>query len=1474
MQVQISLLRFACIKIWCLLLTAIVLSKGSIGQPKCKVEYYSTEHGLSHQRVTWMLQDQEGFMWFGSWDGINRFDGRSFVSYKSLPGDSSQLGNDRIDQIVEDQAGHLWLTGFDDQIYRFDKTKGQFLSLSKMVNAAEKHQVLFKRIRAAFNGFVWLESWSEGLFCIPQSAFSTGGLIKYQRNSPQEYRLPSDSFNFFHPDELGKIWIGTPYGLTCLEQSDHGSYRNKDTKLPPNLSRMNFTAVDEDSSYLYFGTDQGMLVTFNKKWKIYNSYNVSRSSLNAVCRSKIKDLVYATTSTGELVTISLQDWKTTSIKCSYSKSLHTIYEDHYGHLWIAPQGSGAVFFDPAIKQFSFFFRKNQDGIDYVGNRFRIQEDNNGLIWVIMKGGGFGYYNVNTHTVDYVLHTPDQDNYRLPGVIYNIYHDKSGILWLNTYQRELIKIILQTNDFNHQLLVEPAAPRSENEVRGILYDNKNRLWLGSKSGKLYVYQNNIKIEGLLDKEPADGFGGIYKIFQDSRGNIWIGTKRNGLYKAIPLNKEGTRYHLTHFSPGYDKPESLPANDIYAVVEDNQKRIWVGSFDHGLMLVKENGNDVRFVQNGSAFQNYPKTGFRKIRHLELDGEGNIWVGTTDGLLILQANRPDGEPYNYFTYSKKPGDPESLGNNDIQFILRDSNSQMWIATSGGGFCQAIRKNSFNSIRFRNYTTKDGMPNDYVLSIAEDNTGFLWIATENGLSKFDPAAHAFRNYDSYDGLPKASFSEASVGQRRNDGVFAFGTTKGYIAFNPAAINRNKIAGNIVLTNLQINNKDADPGMKEKIITSNINYVSGLKLKYNQNIISVDYALLDYRASNHQVFAYRLLGFDTTWHDDRQQQRATYTNLPPGDYVFEVKSLSSDLYSNNPYRSLAITILPPPWKTWWAYTLYAIAIGTILFFVRRTAIAMIRLRNKIAVEQKLAALKLNFFTNVSHELRTPLTLIVNPLEKLSAKEKLSAEGAFYVDIARKNASRMVRFINQLLDLRKVQSDKASLHIARVEIVTFVKRVGDYFVEAARNKKITLNILADQPELVAWIDIDKLDVVIYNLIANAIKFSPEGKSINIFIQSVPEEQSFSIAVADQGPGVSREKQEAIFELFYDGEKPAGKDMKGTGIGLALSREFVNLHGGKIWARNNDDGGLTVTVKLRLGFNHYLHDKISFARASKIDIATEKPVERGIPVQPAYSSLGKEQHGPVVLLVEDNEEMRGFLKSQLSEFYHVETARDGAEGLEKAIHIIPDLIISDIMMPEMDGIQLLNKIKGEVNTSHIPVILLTAKYSIESQIEGLQYGADHYITKPFNTEFLVASIDSLLRQRKKLFESFVRHAKPIGLSPTPIIITSRDETFMKEVIRVVENSMSDPGFNIELVAASMAMSRTTFYKKFKSLAGQTPIEFVRDMRLQRARQYLDAGGNNVSEVAYLVGFGNPKYFSTCFKDKFQVSPSDYLKAKTE
>jgi signal transduction histidine kinase/ligand-binding sensor domain-containing protein/CheY-like chemotaxis protein/AraC-like DNA-binding protein len=1435
-------------------------------QIKCKIEHYSTEDGLSHNRIMCMLKDRDGFMWFGTWDGLNRFDGHSFVVYKSKPGDTSSLRNNRIENIIESKkTGFLWARAYDNRVYRFDKKTGQFLAIEAGAPFTKRSQPIFTKMEMSKNGHIWLITKKEGIFLVDDPDSAHPHCTRFAQGLNHNLSLPSNNIQFFHQDQQSNIWINTTNGLCVIEKNRLGKYSSNTIS-----KRADFTCADDTKDTLWMGTKAGSLVYIAKSTKQINELQLSVNSINQLIPSKKNNCIYTTSSGAEVIKIQRSNKQITKFTMLQAGQFLAIYEDKAGLLWLEAENYGIVKFDPQHKSFKGFNQKTDAFFDHYVKFYRVIEDNNGSVWVSMDHGGFGYYNPITDNVDYFYDEPGSGDHRFSNIIVCTYMDPAGVLWLNADDKGLNKIVFQRNDFNQKLIVNNTVNRSDNEIRGLCHDSENRLWMASKSGNLYIYKDDHQVPVSFVNTPKDGMGVIYTITQDKEGAIWIGTRSNGLFKAVPLNTQHTTYKLIHFETDKNDIYSLNSNVIYSLLEDSKGRMWVGTYENGLNLVDDKNGQIKFLNIKNSFKNYPKKSFLKIRNLKEDAKGNIWLATTDGLLIVDPDQRDINSSRFASFSKISGDRTSLSKNDIQFIYRDSKAVMWLCTSGGGLDKAIGDDPFKKLNFKVYTTEDGLTSDYVLSCVEDNNSNLWLATENGLSKFNPQSNTFRNYDSYDGLPKTGFSESSSLKLPN-GNLVFGGLTGYVSFNPLAILSHKIFVNMAFTNLQVNNKDIFPDQSGGILKQDIDQTPALHLQYNQNIITVDYTILDYRLTTKQFYAYRLVGFDNVWHDNKGQRRATYTNLPPGDYKFEVKSTATDLYSNTPYKSLAITIFPPPWRTWWAYLIYIVITSICIEIVRRIALTMLKLRHRIAVEQKMADLKVSFFTNVSHELRTPLTLILNPIEEIYNKESLSHQGNEHIHVVRKNAKRMVRFINQLLDLRKVQSGKATLKLSQVDIVSFLKKISEYFTDVAREKHIDLQITVCCDVILVWIDVEKIDVVIYNLLANAFKFSPANKKIRVSITQSTADAPVSIEISDQGQGVPENKLQDIFELYYEGDHNESKNLKGTGIGLALSKELVELHQGKISAKNNSDKGLTVSIELKTGKEHFADTDVVFVDVPEVPHEFEEAME-GMLLQTIHHP--KHQHAadvPLVLLVEDNSDLRIFLATQLSDFYRVEVAENGEEGLNKAINLLPDLVLSDVMMPKMDGIQMLDELKNNILTSHIPVVLLSAKFSVESQIEGLKYGADYYITKPFDNGFLLASIENLIRQRKKIFDTILNGKKTIALNPAEIVITSHDEIFLKKIIKIVEERMADPEFNIESVSEAVNLSRSAFYKKFKSLTNIAPVEFVREMRLKRARQMLDAGENNMTEIAYAVGFNNSRYFSTCFKELYHMSPTDYLKS---
>lgn len=1437
-------------------------------QPKCKIEHYSTEDGLSHDIITTIFKDSEGFMWFGTWNGINRFDGQRFVTYKSSPGDQSYFKSPRIDQIAEDGFLQLWIVGYDGQVYRFNKRTEKLLPLNAIINLPPKRKYTFKRILSTRNGRIWIETLDEGLVLVTSPQTDTSGYYTYQQGLSKEFSLPSNKIHFFKEMKDGTIWVGTDKGLVRLEKDKNGVYKNA-LNAPSIRTGIAYTCMEPgQEDMLYFGRSDGMIIRYTDD-SSFALYSLSKSAIHSLQCNKEGTHIYATTAGGELIDMHFVHgpfFKQQTLINDPANALFSIYEDRSGYLWVEPQKEGVIRINPATGKMKTYQQKSNARYVFPKDHYTVLEDNQNHVWVSLKGGGFGYYDSVTDKVEYFYNEPGAPNHLFSNNIGVWYYDPAGLLWIRTDERGVEKITFQRNGFDQQLLVNPGEFQSDNEIRGLCEDRKKRLWMGAKSSKLYILENGKPANIQFVNMPADGIGLVYTIMQDRSGNVWLGTKTHGLYKAVPLNKEETRYKLYNYTANATDPSSISSNEIYALLEDKAGRIWVGSFEGGLNLIVNEGEQIKFVHDRNVLSDIPTNIFRKVRNLAEDKQGNIWVATTDGLIIV--NTSNTAKFTYAIYQKTPGDQSSLGNNDIQYIYRDSRNTMWLATSGGGLNQAIGDNPMKGLKFQVYTTQHGLPNDYLVSCVEDSDHHLWIATQTGLSRFDMQTKTFRNYNSYDGVPPYAFSEAA-GLRRADGQLVFGTIRGYLTFEPKTIVPHPIHAEIAFTNLQINNTDVTAG-SSNILPFSVNHTSKLTLKHNQNIISIDYVVLDYRSGDKQSYAYRLQGFDTGWHYNRSERRATYTNLPPGDYVFEVKSMNQELYSNGPVKSMHISILPPWWKTWWAYLLYVVVTIIILEIVRRAVVTNLRLRHRIAVEKKLAELKLNFFTNVSHELRTPLTLILNPIEEIGKQNNLTPQSRQYVEVVRKNAQRMARFVNQLLDLRKLQSGKGVIHPSRVEVVSFVKSISEYFLELAREKHIDFQVMSEAKEIEAWLDIDKVETVIYNLVANAFKFTPDGKAIRVHVSQLSQHNKIQIEVSDQGKGVPPEMLDKIFELFYE-ENVIESKQKGTGIGLALSKEMITLHGGTITARNNEDGGLTVTVILSVGKAQAQTTAPAFlhhAEATDDMLASYETSATEEPTVDVNGSL------PLLLVVEDNADLQAFLKAQLNTIYRVETADNGEEGLAKAIELQPDLVLSDIMMPKMNGIEMLDKLKNNLATSHIPVILLTAKSAIESQIEGLDYGADYYITKPFRHDFLVAAIRNLISQRKKILNSLLEGKKTVQLEPGEVTITSRDEAFLQQIVAIVEEKMTDIDFNIDTVAETVAMGRTTFYRKFKGLTGLAPVEFVREMRLKRAKQLLDADSGNISEIAYSVGFNNAKYFSTCFKSRFGLTPSEYVKQKTK
>nr|WP_294897014.1 two-component regulator propeller domain-containing protein [uncultured Pedobacter sp.] len=1436
----------------------------SNGQNLVNIKHYSTVDGLSDNKITTVIKDRDGFMWFGSWAGISRFDGHNFVNFKSYPGDNSSLKSNRVDVIVEDkETGFLWVKAYDNQVYRFDKRTGLFTSLPNLLNDESLKEVAFTRIFSVSNHQVWLLSSDNGLFLIQDASSNHPNYKKFDIKEAPNHRIPSRKISFFYTDKSQNIWLATSKGVCILKKVGNRNYKVSSVK---NVIGQTIGQMDDGKDMIWYTSGSKLFsVTYNQNSS--NCYQLTEGIITSIKSSKNGDRVFCTTDKGELIVVTERGEVKLLAKTNDQSPLYSIFEDTDENLWIESEGYGAVLFDQKSKQLLTLFPKDKYPFR-TGNsiNYSIYEDVNKVVWIAFSHFGLGFYDKKDQKIQKISSADELSGKKLSDVIFHTYYFSPGLTWITGDKGGFDKVVFKPYDFLQTVVKPKSNIMIDNEVRGIFSDQQNRLWVGTKGEDVMVFKNGKRLPNLFNT-PIAFKSGVYSIFKDKNGAMWFGTKSNGLFKALPTDVNQQQYRLSnqYFE---DKIIKNGDNAIYSIIQDSKGRLWVGSYGGGLILFQNKGTETNILTLENSFKNYPKGNYKRIRNLKEDAQGKIWIATTDGLLIFDPNSASPNHVKFKVYRKQPGNIHSLGGNDVQFIYKDTQDQMWVLTSSGGLNLAMGKNPLDTLCFQNFSTKTGLPSDFLLSCTEDNHKNLWIATQNGISKFSIASKKFQNFNYYDGLPaEATFSESS-GVRMPDGNIIFGNTQGFLTFNPSKIHAIKTSANMVFTKVEVNGKDVRE-IDSAFFKKDISYLNKLDLAYNQNIITIEFAVLDFNSSDKQNYDYRILGFDNVWRSNDGQSKITYTNLPPGKYTFQVKSANDELFSPIPFRSLKIIINPPFWKTWWAYTLYVIFTIVVLILIQRTIYTMLKLRHGIALEKKMVDLKLDFFTQISHELRTPLTLIVNPIAEVLQNENLSGKGKKYVKLVLKNAERMSRLVNQILDLRKVQSGKATLKLQDIEIVSFLKNLISYFEETIDKRNLNVQFVATNDVIHAHWDTEKIEIVLYNILANAIKFSPDGGTIGINIDECGGDNLCKIEIVDQGPGVLEEELDKIFNIYYEGEHKAM--VKSSGIGLALAKELVVLHKGSILAENNPAGGLKITVELERFLEIPTLENIIVFKPSYPDLEN---IDTKVALSVEIEQTAETNNLLTVLIVEDNHELRTFLADKFSDNYKVETAENGEKGLQKALECYPDLILSDVMMPKMDGMEMLTKLKTNSLTSHIPVILLTAKNSTESHIMGLKFGADYYLPKPFDMKLLSVAMNSILTQRKRFFKSMV-NAEEFPNDEAVVdstLITKEDKEFLEKTISVVKERLEDKDFNIDTVADLMNMSRSAFFKKFKSLTNLAPVEFVRDTRLEIGKTMLDAGSKNISEIAYSIGFNNPKYFSTCFKAKYGLSPTEYLSKK--
>ena len=1402
------------------------------------VRYYSAKDGLSQNTVADFLQDDKGYIWMATWNGLEKFDGYTFQNYKSYPTDDTRLEYNRIQQIIKSQKGNIWCITYNNLLYLFDTRTEKFRNVfSGYPHLAGYEEVA--RIYKQTGGILWFSNKAGELFRIDEERLGEAdGIVHLPCRSCAGH---GQKIYTVYQDKRGYEWILTEQGTFVYNH-------------PEIQTDVRLRYVKEADKSTYFLTEGGELYTFVPDAGILHIPN-------PFPMKPVSGLV--SIKSGRLL---IPDSEKVIVYDTRKKFFEQLYRQeaaldplhvtgvHYSRknvIWML-SGQRVLRYTPADRKVTSF-QVNLTGTDTFRH---VHEDEFGGIWFMTRSGSFYSYNSVTDGLEpaYRYTTGQKEPYRTEGRAF--LRDSHKNLWVSRkYGFDKIYFTNRNYDYIHT--------SAEQEVRGVFIDSKKRLWVASKENRLEVYDKqgnyvgNMDSTGKLLQNRNISFGrNVYTFFEDSEHRLWLGTRNHGIVVATEYDGKFTLHTFRH-----DKqdPYALSNDAIYSICRDTRNRIWIGTLGGGINLFSGTLDNPRFIHLENLMKGYPGDMCHKVRSLYCTRKGVVLAGTTEGLLSFSDDFQKPEDIEFFHNDCEDG----LSNNDVMDVLESRDGKIYIAAYSGGICMADVDSLLNTrIRFHYLNMKNGLPSDLPQSMLEDGEGNIWICFENYISKYKADSKGFDTYDSANLHTDLQITEAhpAIDQQ---GAMYIGTNQGVLRLRLYDLKKSSFVPRIVYAGVDIQNSDGT-------VSNSVLAADSLVLGKKERNVTIAFSALDYTNSEALQYAYRLKGISDQWGYIGENHSIGFANLPSGDFVLEVKSTNGDGVWCDNITPLYIHIQPRFTETAWAWVLYVLIAIILILTVSGIIVYITNLKRKVTLEQQLTDLKLRFFTDISHELRTPLTLISGSIEEIVERGQLQKSGTENMQVARRNVNRMLRLVNQILDFRKIQGRKMKLSIEQGDVVALCRQVGENFTQLAHERSIHFRLIPETPEIRCYTDMDKLEKILFNLLSNAFKYTADGKSITMAVRM--ESGCLFVSVRDEGKGMDLRKIDNLFGRFETFGKTDPN--RSTGIGLSLVKEFVDLLHGTIQPESIPGQGTVFTVTLPCTYEAYaadsmaefvLNDEVKFEYPVEVQLSRQEEKERSI------------------LIIEDNDELRRFLAMILRDCYHVLEAGDGRQGLEIIGRELPDLIVSDVMMPEMDGIELLAAVKVNRDTSHIPVILLSAKASVDDRVRGLEYGADDYIAKPFNSAYLKARIESLIRQRSSLAAYYLgsslkdsdkteKKQPDVKLEQVLESVPSFNNTFIQEVIRLVDENLQNPDFKIDDLAETMNMSRAVFYRKIKTFTGASPIDLVKEMRLKRALELLDADTYSLSEVAYQSGFSSPQYFSRVFKEQMQCTPNEYKRRK--
>jgi len=1321
------------------------------------------------------------------------------------------------------------------------------------------------------NGFLWIAT-EDGL-----NRFD-GLNFKIYRNIPgTTYSLTSNFVRSLYVDKSGRLWVGTINGLLrynyMKDNFDEVEMFRDTTRLKPHVTSI----IEMSSGNLLAATSGQGLIRIDKETL------QGHADMNLIPRLS-------------------------------SEFLDVIFEDFYGRLWIGTENEGLNVFNPSTNEMKIFrFENDRPGSLSSNYITSIIEDHQRNILIGTANGGLNRFVEGRNTFEIVSSNTNRGS-ELP--IRSLFADRRNNIWIGTSGAGLWKLPSGENTMAPHKVMHSRFDLTRSRIHAITQDSEGNLWLGVfLKGAVMIPGRTNNFNTITYQQFGDnsiGSGSIMAIAQDNQNQIWIGTDTDGIYQ-INLKNNNVR----HFPLNSGHNGGLPVS-ITALAFDANGILWAGTAHEGFFSFNPRTGQSQFYRHDPA--NTQSLSNDKVQAIMIDNKGNIWIGTSGG--GLNKYNPQTQKITRFLHS--PTNPNTLCNNWVNKIFQDSQGLIWIGTYNRMSLLDPSTNTFQTFSTANgllpnnivyyitedsqgriwigtnegiavydktkgssqfYTTVQGLSNNVVTAILQDNQNDIWISSHNGITRIGKNATTFTHYFVHDGLQGNEFRRNSA-LKGNNGELLFGGINGLTWFVPSKIIRDNQVPPVYLTSLILLNQPVNLGERinnRVILNQSIEQTDTLVLPWANNNFSIEFSTIGFTNPERFTYQYRLLGFDENWiNTGTNNRRATFTNISPGTYIFQVRAVDGQNFSE--IREVFIRIRQPWWNAWWFRAIYIAVIAGIAFGIFRQVKSRLKQKQELMQlenQEKINDAKLQFFTNISHEIRTPLTLIAGPLEKLLS-ECTDAPSKKNLQLMTVNTQRLIRLVNQLLDVRKIDKGQVLVTYTQTDLVKFIQGIMDAFYYLAEKKDIKFHFSKPFEELHVWIDSNNFDKVIYNVLYNAFKFTPKGGEIEIHLRTTKNsfnegflKEYAEITISDTGPGIENENLHKIFDRFYKGSNNPESN-PGTGIGLHLARTLVEMQHGRIFARNRTSRiGSVFYIQVPLGHNHVANAQISHTGTAQA--VSEKSnstlnlldgtIDQLNELEDTLTTESKARKRTTykILIADDDSHMRQYLRLELEASFKVLECSNGKEALDIVHNYMPDLILTDVVMPIMDGVSLCRKLKSNPSTSHLPVVLITSRANNEDLVKALDVGADAYFIKPFKTELLKKNIYNLLINRERIKIKYSPEAS-IVMADKPV--ASADQALLNKIILIIESRLGDPQLSAEDLSRDVGMSRVHLFRKLKKITGQSPSDFIRYIRLQKAAQLLDGKKGFIKEIAFEVGFTSLSYFSKCFHEFYGIKPSEY------